>query len=228
MKFSTGIEGLDEMLGGGLQDNTITVIHGGPGSGKTILSFQFIVEGVKRNERGLYVTLEEPIGRIKFDMSSFGWDLDGFLKREMLLLEDASLMVYGDLSSPADFPKSVTELVKKFNAKRLVIDPLTSVVLHQRFPTDKRIEIGRLFKNLRGMNCTTIVTSEITSEGEFYMEEYLADGVILLSQTITSVFQTVDIIRILKMRGIKHDRQPRRYEITNKGIKIYNTEPVIT
>jgi len=223
--LSTGIKGLDLMLGGGIPENTITVVHGGPGSGKTIFSFQFLIEWLKNKERGAYFTLEEPLNRVRLDMKSIGWNIDA-PEFGMLMLEDWSSFVYGE-SLNVSLTREILDKVKRNSIKRLVIDPLTTIVLRKRFPSDKRIEIGEMFKVLRQIDCTTIVTTEITSEGDFYMEEYLADGVIFLSQNVTPQYETIDTIRIVKMRGRRHDRQPRRYELTDKGIVVYSTEPVI-
>ena len=118
--------------------------------------------------------------------------------------------------------------VEGFGAKRLAIDPITSAIIHQRFPTDKRLEILALIKALRKMNCTSLITSESSSPSndDFFVEEYLADGVIILAQTLHN-FTIIKTVRIEKMRGTRHDDQPRKYEIGDKGLIVYNTEPVI-
>jgi KaiC/GvpD/RAD55 family RecA-like ATPase len=237
-RISTGIEGLDEMLGGGLLPNRVILVRGGPGSGKTIFSLQFVLDGVKKGDRGVYITLEEPLNFIKANMALFGWDLEDFEKEGTLKIIDGSQLVYkpsistryGDNSGLiiTGVANQIKQAVESFKAKRLAVDPITSAVIHQRFPTDKRLEIMELVKTLRGLQCTSIITSEFSSpsaEGEFYVEEYLADGVIVLAKTQQD-FKVVKTIRVDKMRGIKHDDQPRRYEIANDGFFVYNTEQV--
>jgi len=231
-KIPTGITGLDEMLGGGFPAGRIILVHGGPGSGKTIFSLQFIVNGLENKERGVYVTLEEPLNLIKANMLSLEWDLEKFEKEGSLKVIDGSRIVYAEKeyrgSTPvmAEFSNQVEQVVKTFKAKRLAIDPITSAVVHQPFRDKKRMEIGQLFRALRKLSCTSVITSEWSSEeGEFYMEEYLADGVIILSKTIQN-FKLIKTVRVEKMRGVKHDDQPRRYEITGKGFEIYHTELV--
>jgi KaiC/GvpD/RAD55 family RecA-like ATPase len=240
-RVSTGIVGLDEMLGGGFISNRIILVRGGPGSGKTIFSLQFIVDGVKKGERGIYVTLEEPLNLIKANMTSFGWDLEDFEKKGALKMIDGSQLAYKPSSNTGYSNSSprlvmtylanqIKHAVENFKAKRLAVDPITSAVIQQRFPTDKRLEILELVKTLRGMQCTSIITSEFSSpsaEGEFYVEEYLADGVIILSKTLHD-FKVTKTVRIEKMRGIKHDDQPRRCEIGSNGLVVYHTEPVTT
>jgi len=231
-KIPTGITGLDEMLGGGFPEGRIILVHGGPGSGKTIFSLQFIMNGLKEGEPGVYVTLEEPLGLIKANMIALGWELEKFEKEGSLRMIDGSQIVYAEKGSRnsapviAEFSNQIEQVVKTFKAKRLAIDPITSAVVHQPFRDQKRIEIGRLFKTLRELKCTSIIASEYSSaEGEFYMEEYLADGVIILFKTLQN-FRMIKTIRVEKMRGVKHDDQPRRYEITDKGFIVYYTEPV--
>ena len=231
-KIPTGITGLDEMLGGGFPEGRIILVHGGPGSGKTIFSLQFIMNGLENKERGVYVTLEEPLNLIKVNMLSLRWDLERFEKEGFLRMIDGSQIIYAEKESRgstpviAEFSNQIEQIVKTFEAKRLAIDPITSAVVHQPFRDKKRMEIGQLFKTLRRLSCTSFITSEWSSEGgEFYMEEYLADGAIILSKTLRN-FKMIKTIRIEKMRGIKHDDEPRRYEITDKGFRIYHTELV--
>lgn len=235
-RVSTGILGLDGMLGGGFLEGRIVLVKGGPGSGKTVFSIQYIMDGVKKGERGVYVTLEEPFKLIKENMRSLGWNLENLEREGLIKIIDKSALAYGIRDAggrEAHGPQIVTRLtneirsaVEDIKVKRLAVDPITSLAVHLPFPDQKRTEIGRLFETLRTLSCTSVVTSEILSTGDFYMEEYLADGAIVLSK-IMHQFSMIKIIRIEKMRGLKHDDQPRRYEITEKGLVVYNTEPVI-
>lgn len=236
---STGILGLDEMVRGGFPENRIILVRGGPGAGKTIFSFQFLVEGAKKGEQGIYVTLEEPLNLIKSNMKPFGWDLETFEKKGFLKLIDESGQIFISFT-PNRYDRGSSNLlitrilekikqeVEKLGAKRLVIDPITSAIIHQRFPADKRREISELIKALRNLKCTSIITSEATSyipERDFFVEEYLADGAVILSKTLRD-FNVIKTVRIEKMRGVKHDDQPRRYDITERGLVVYHTEPV--
>ena len=238
-KISTGITGLDEMLNGGFPEKRIILVSGGPGSGKTVFALQFILNGLKKNEKGIYVTLEEPINLIKSNFKSLGWNLSNLESNGKLKTIDGSQLVFrshvnqqhGHRLIPyiSNMVMQIKNEVDNFGAKRLAIDPITSAIIHQRFPTDKRLEIMELMKTLRTLDCTTIITSEVTnsSGGDFYVEEYLADGVIFLSKSIND-FKLTKTMRVEKMRGMKHDDQPRKYEIMSNGFKVYNTEPVKT
>jgi KaiC/GvpD/RAD55 family RecA-like ATPase len=237
IKISTGVPGLDEMLGGGFPENRIVLVRGGPGSGKTTFCMQFIVDGVMKNEPGIYVSMEEPVDLIRENMKLFGWNLEEYEEGGLFHLVDASDLLSKSLSSSGRDHNSrlvmtgLTDILRRsvahFKAKRLVVDPITSAVIQQRFPTDKRFEILELIGALRKIDCTSLISSEVSSsEGsDFYVEEYLADGVIVLAKTLNN-FNLVRTVRIEKMRGINHDYQPRKYEIMDKGLMIYHTESV--
>jgi len=238
MSISTGISGLDAMLDGGFPLNRIVLVRGGPGSGKTTFCMQYIVEGARKNERGVYVTLEEPSELVKENMSHFSWDLKSLEKKEMLQIVDISGLVSKNFGSVQHGNQSrfvmegiieiIERVVPQFGASRLAIDPITSAIIQQRYPTDKRFEILELFRGLRKLNCTSLISSEFSSssgEGDFYVEEYLADGVIVLTKSLRD-FNLMKTARVEKMRGVNHDDQPRRYKITSDGLTIYHTEPV--
>lgn len=237
-RISTGVAGLDEMLGGGFLANKIILVRGGPGTGKTIFSLQFIAEGAKKGERGIYLTLEEPIESVRTAAANLGFDLEDLEKKKALKLIDGSQLVYkfsDENKSNYGAPKLVISQIanqimieaESLGATRLVVDPITSAIIHQRFPTDKRLEILELMKSLRKIKCTSVITSESSSpsEDEFFVEEYLADGVIILAQTLHN-FVVTKTIRVEKMRGTRHDDQPRKYEISDSGLVAFNTEPV--
>jgi KaiC/GvpD/RAD55 family RecA-like ATPase len=238
VRVSSGVLGLDEMLGGGFPRNRIILVRGGPGSGKTTFCMQFVVDGVRKGERGIYVTLEEPVDLVRENMKVFGWNLENYEEEGMLRLVDGSKLVSKDFGSRGYDRQSklvmtgVTDVLRRsvsqFGAKRLAVDPITSAVIQQRFPTDKRFEILELISTLRKLDCTSLISSEFSSsagEGDFYVEEYLADGVIVLTKSLQD-FKLIKTARIEKMRGMKHDDQPRKYEINDNGLIIYHTESV--
>ncbi|MDR0373808.1 MAG: hypothetical protein LBI79_09760 [Nitrososphaerota archaeon] len=236
-RVSTGVKGIDEMLKGGFLPNRAILLRGGPGTGKTIFSLQYLIEGAKKGEMGLYVTLEEPVDSVRKTATSLNLDLEKYEKEKLIGIFDGSRMVYkfGEERRGIDAQRPVISntidqlqiLVTSSGANRLVIDSITSAIIHQRFPTDKRLEVLELMKGLRKMNCNSLITSESASpaEDEFFVEEYLADGVIILSNSHRN-FAVTKTVWIEKMRGLKHDDQPRKYEISDSGIIVYASEPV--
>lgn len=232
----TGTNGLDVMLNGGFPQGKIILLCGGPGTGKTIFSIQYLMQALKRNETCVYATLEEPIDSIKKNISSFGWDLLSYEMKSLLkTVELFSRPDIGPLKNKDRDAEEVSALsvarlldtTKLMKAKNVVIDPLTSLVIHESRSGRKRSLIGDLFEELRKIGCNVIVTSETRpQEGDFYMEQFLADGVILLSKDIRE-YSLIKTIRIDKMRGMSYDEQPRKYSITNNGFEVFNMEPVL-
>ncbi len=232
----TGVSGFDEMLGGGIQDSKVVLVCGGPGAGKTILTAQCMMKALSRGEPCVFATLEEPLKNIKTNMLNFGWSFDEWEKKGLLKTLDLFM-----LPSPAPMNsrdrdggdsefyaiKTIIDTAKAHSAKWVMIDPLTSLVIHEPRSGRKRQVIGELFESLRRLGSGAIVTSEAApQEGDFYMEQFLADGVILLQKDLRD-YNLIKTIRIDKMRGVQFDEQPRRYTITSRGFQVFNTEPVL-
>jgi len=234
---STGVDGLNSMLGGGFPEGKIMIVFGGPGSGKTIMSTQFLVEGLKQGEAGVYISMEEPIKNIKENSKSFGWDLDAFEDEGLLRPLDLSQVPRDEkYVEPINFDRNNPKLslqsdmisaVKTVGAKRLVLDPLTSILIHQSRAGKKRDLITRIFSTIRSLGVTALITSEgMPSPGDFFMEQFLADGVILLHKNIED-YKLTKTMRIDKMRGMDFDDQPRRYTVTQRGFQVFHAEPVL-
>ncbi len=234
MRISTGIKGLDEMLGGGFPKGRVILLCGGPGTGKTIFSLQFLAVAAERGETGVYMTLEEPKNYLLENVDSFSWNLREKEKSNRLMLLDFWAVPFGgeltelkgrQSEETSSITKILANAVRAIDAKCLVIDPITSITVHEQKAGMKRYRIAEIFDEVRKLGCTSIMTSEVTSHGEFLMEEFLADGVIWLEKNIQN-FDLVKTLWIEKMRGTKYDEQPRRYVIDERGITVYNTEPV--
>ncbi|MDH5441835.1 MAG: AAA family ATPase [Candidatus Bathyarchaeota archaeon] len=235
LRVPTGVKGLDEMLGGGLPKQRVILLCGGPGAGKTIFCLQFLAAAVERGERGVYVTLEEPMSFILENVDAFGWNLKEKESSGRLKLLNFYTVPYvggselrsRQTSGPTlSFVREVVGAVESIDAEHVVIDPLTSIAIHEQREPIKRYKMSELFTEFRKIGCTSIATSEITSsDGGFHMEEFLADGVIRLDKTIQN-FSFLKTLRIEKMRGVKFDEQPRRYMIDERGFTVFHTERV--
>lgn len=234
---STGVDGLDAMLGGGFPKGKIMIVFGGPGTGKTIMSTQFLVEGIEQGEAGVYLSMEEPIRNIKENSKSFGWDLDAYEGDGLLRALDLSKVPHNEkYVEPINFDRNNPKLsiesdmisaVKTINATRLVLDPLTSILIHESRAGKKRDLITRIFSTIRSLGVTALITSEgMPAPGNFFMEQFLADGVILLHKNIED-YKLTKTLRIDKMRGMDFDDQPRRYTVTQRGFQVFHAEPVL-
>lgn len=233
----TGIEGLDEMLGDGVPEQSITLLCGGPGVGKTILTLQYMMTAVARGEHCVYVSLEEPMEKKIKNAKAFGWDIAKAEEEDKIVSLDIYMVPHSQgVVEPIDrrrgkiqfsIENEIETAVKRIGAKHIIIDPITSLLVHESRSGKKRHLIGQLYDTIRRLGCTAIITSEgLPKENEFYMEQFLSDGVLLLGKDMLD-FSLIKTLRIDKMRGIDFDDQPRRYVITPRGFQVFNTEPVL-
>ena len=229
----TGIKGLDEMLNGGFPKGRVILLCGGPGTGKTIFSLEFLALAAEKGIHGVYATLEEPVNLVRENVDAFAWNIGEKEKNQSLKLLESRVISYEDPSGKGRYEVSTSSIINKLieaaksiQAELLIIDPLTSIVISEQRAGEKRRRIAELFNQLRGSSYTSILTSETSpSNGEFYMEEFMADGVIRLDKVIHN-FNLIRTIRIEKMRGVEHDEQPRRYIIDRNGFTVYSSEPI--
>lgn len=243
-RCKTGVPGLDEILNGGIPRNGCILLAGGPGSGKTILSTQYLYNGaLHHNEPGLFVTFDESPDSIRKNALSFGWNLVGLEEKNMLRMLDLSNLIY---LTPEEFQKTaygvsvpeftilgvmkiIQENIEDLNACRVVVDGVTSLSVFEADEAKKRRNLAQLFKGIRGLKCTSLVTSEASVtriDREYQLEEYLADGVLLLQFNLKNDY-VIKTIMIEKMRGIFHDTHPRPYSISDEGFTIYPDEKAL-
>jgi KaiC/GvpD/RAD55 family RecA-like ATPase len=236
-RHETGIDGLDDMLGGGVPEKSITLLCGGPGAGKTILTLQYMMTAIERGEPCVYVSLEEPMEKKIKNAEAFGWDVKNAEENDQIVALDIYMVPHSQgVVEPIDRRKGKIQFsieneievaVKRIGAKHIIIDPLTSLLVHESRSGKKRHLIGQLYETIRRLDCTAVITSEgLPKENEFYMEQFLSDGVFLLGKDMMD-FSLIKTLRIDKMRGIDFDDQPRRFVITSRGFQVFNTEPVL-
>ncbi|MEX0959476.1 MAG: ATPase domain-containing protein [Burkholderiales bacterium] len=226
-RISIGISGLDEIVSGGLPERRSYLVVGSAGSGKTILSLQFLMEGQRRGERTVYVTLAEPSSDIARDADSFGWSLDGI--EFVDLLSDRG-PTGGDeyhvfrASEVEHVPvwQGIYDTVARCRPQRLVIDSLT----HLRFiSTDEyqfRKQILTLINHLSASGCTSLMTYEPAELEREAAVGLATDGVIRLNNTISAgVGAGLRSVQVEKLRGsdFLSGRHPLR--IRPSGIEVH-------
>ncbi|MCD6373179.1 MAG: AAA family ATPase [Thermococcus sp.] len=228
VRISTGVQGLDMMLQGGLIPGRVYLVKGAPGTGKTTLAMHFAMAGVARGEKVMYVSLEEPVENLKQDMSKLGFNLSdpNFILVDATPMTDTYVLMDSMFDSFAKGFNKMIETIKtqflSLHFQRLVIDPLTMVKLS----TGDEIEYRRLFlefiKTMNRLRVTTLVTSELE---KCDVEEYLVHGIIELKR-FEREGRIVRGIRITKFRGSSFDDTLRPYTITSTGL-VVNTEEVL-
>ncbi len=223
-RVKTGVDGLDEMLQGGLPENHIVAVLGSFGTGKTTLGLQFLVEGLRKSEPCIFISLEEDKDSILKNAEAFGWDLSGALDSKKLGLfklepSDAKTTI---MRIKSELPK----FVKSFGAKRVVLDSVS--LLNMMFPdeNERRSNLFNLCQLLRSTGATALLTAEVKDENPRSsrdgLAEYTADGVLLLQSDESREGGEIQLtLRILKMRRTSHSRRVKPYSITEKGIVVH-------
>lgn len=220
-KTKSGIPGFDELLYGGIPKGNLVVLSGDPGSGKTVFCLMFLFEGATRyDEPGVYVSLEESADGILSNASEFGIDLKPLIEKKKLKITTIELYDFDKLKN------SIEDAVQSIGAKRVVIDPGVVFRLFFEKELDARKRILSLGKTLKELGCTSVITNEINldeTRSLFGLEEYVADGVVLLYHTKTQN-RFIRSIAVLKMRGTRIVERLAPLQITKSGIKILSKQ----
>lgn len=216
-RVRTGVPGLDETIDGGIPRDNLVVISGDPGSGKTILCIEFLYRGATEfNEPGIFLSLEESKEEVIKAAMLFGWDLQSLVGEHKLDIITVELYDFDKLKN------TIEDAIQRIGAKRLVIDPGVVFRLYFERELDARKRILGLGRMLKKSGCTAIITNEISLEKAsslFGLEEYVADGVILLYHTKLED-RFVRSIGVLKMRGTKISEKMHPITISKTGLKI--------
>jgi len=246
-RIPTGISGLDEMLNGGFPKGRVVLVVGGPGSGKTILATQFLVNGIEKyGENGLLVSLDESKSHFYREMMALDWDLEELEKQRKFMFLDASPIRHipgevkiGKLTigkrefSMISLIEGIRSSTQTLDARRIVVDPIASLVFQYPDVVQRRTAILDLIEALIGTGATSILTLELRAAGvtsaglerTVQLEEYLAHGVIVL-RTIQVGTSLVRAVHVEKMRETPIDTQPRPYKIGENGIEVFPRETV--
>lgn len=228
-KAPTGINGLDEITGGGLPHGRTTLLVGGPGSGKTILALQFLVHGaLECREPGIFVAFEETSKRIVANAESFGWQI-GELQDEKLFFVDAQpkpeLIQAGDFDL-GGMLAGLEALIQQMGARRIVFDALDMVLALLPDAAAKRREIYRLHDWLLAHEVTGIITlkaggdeSETIGQNPFSFMQFMVDCAVILNHCVVlGVSQRS--LRVQKYRGSSFDENESAFLIGKQGFEV--------
>ncbi len=238
----TGISGLDELLGGGIPIRHTVSVFGGPGTGKTTLAMQFLCNGAsKYDEPGIFISLDESPSDLKKHMSVYGWNMDELEKKKKLVILDVSPTKHiaqiikmktskERLHSLLSIGNIIKGTAEKIGAKRVVVDPMSTLIFQYPELGERRLAIMDLLRTLKTeTDCTSLITLDLRATAlarEYQLEEYLTQGTILLQRVTHPQAGLSRVILIEKMRGIDHDTQPHPYTITKQGIQVFSKEKI--
>jgi len=231
-RCKTGIGVLDSELNGGIPTGSTVLICGGSGVGKTTLSMQFLINGTKFDEKGVFFTASEPLSKLKKHQGTYD-----FFDEKLIKAGKISIIDIWNISdrlglNPERYTAEeanilfevIRDITKELGAKRLIVDSITS--LCYRLQTNEMIRdfIFKLGSSLTAMQCTTLLTSEVPPQvfrySQYDIEEFIADGIIYLSD-IERKGDLIRTIQIIKMRGTTHGRAKLVLNMSSKnGIEL--------
>jgi circadian clock protein KaiC len=223
----TGIEGLDEILGGGLPRNRLYLVQGDPGVGKTTLALKFLLEGIKRGEAGLYVTLSETREEMEMVARSHGWSLD---KIHLFELTEREMALHGTTENTFFHPSEVElsrtidvllEQVRRSNPARVVFDSLSEMRMLSDTALRYRRQILQLKQFFSGQQCTVLFLDDRTADHESLQVESIAHGVISLSLTTPDYGAARRRLNIQKIRGQKFNEGFHDFVLREGGPVIF-------
>ena len=224
-KVATGIDGFDEITGGGLPEGRPTLICGGPGCGKTLFALEFLIHAAVRGESGVFVTFEETEEDILKNAASLGYDVADLLKRKRLTLEyirveRSEIEETGEYDLEGLFIR-LDHALRSTGARRIVLDTIEALFAGLSNSGVLRAELRRLFGWLKERGITAVITGErgidtLTRQG---LEEYVSDCVIFLDHRVSGQISTRRL-RIVKYRGSSHGTNEYPFLIDRRGIAV--------
>ncbi|MBM3154332.1 MAG: hypothetical protein FJ008_03260 [Chloroflexi bacterium] len=229
VRISTGIQGLDPLIGSGFPANKVYLVSGEAGTGKTIFGLQFIFGGLILGDGGVYVSGDEKANHIFSDAWSLGWDFARYVESKKLAIMDVSPR-FADLRAgrakhidTRALVSDLTKQVKAVGARRIVIDPVAPLVYGEQSSIFVQEHIRNLVLEIEdSLQCTTLITSDIVagtpSLSRYGVEEFVTEGVIILGMSKQNG-QRVRTLSVRKMRSTAADIQDHVFDILpHRGI----------
>jgi circadian clock protein KaiC len=227
-RVQTGIAGLDDILNGGLPQGHLFLVEGDPGTGKTTLALQFLLEGVRRGESVIYVTLSESRKELEQVVHSHGWSVDSLQIYEMVPPEDdlnpeAQYTVFHP--SEVELADTITAILEQVDAtkpQRVVFDSLSELRMLARDPLKYRRQILALKRHFAGRNCTVLLLDDRTAEGSHDLQlQSIAHGVVMMQSLERDFGIKRRRVEVRKLRGSSYREGFHDYTIETGGISIY-------
>jgi KaiC domain protein len=224
-RIDLGIDGLDDMIQGGVPERSLMVAIGSAGTGKTTFGLQFLDEEL-RDDGGnaVFITLEESRDRIIKSATEKGYPFDEYVEEGRLAIVDLDPIDMAN--SLATIRSELPRLIGEFDARRLVLDSVSLLEMMYDSRATRRNEIYDFTKSLKQSGVTTMLTSEASSDSPYNSRygivEYLTDAVFVLQYVRPSDFRKTRLaVEIQKIRDANHSRETKPYEITSEGISVY-------
>ncbi len=225
-RTSTGVPGLDDILCGGLTTNRVYLVEGSPGAGKTTLALQFLMEGIRQGEKGLYITLSETTEELNEIAASHGWSIDQLALYELINESGFDPDYEQSILHPSEVElgettKSVMREVDRIAPARVVFDSLSEMRLLAQNPLRYRRQILAIKSYFSTRKCTVILLDDKTSEIGDQQLHSIAHGVISLEQLAQEFGKERRRLNVIKMRGIKFRGGYHDFILDTGGIRVF-------
>jgi circadian clock protein KaiC len=225
-RISTGIADLDAILGGGLTAQRVYLMEGTPGSGKTTIALQFLLEGAARGERGLYITLSETGAELREVAKSHKWSLDGVELFELINEEGLDLDSEQSILEPSEVElgetiRGVMECVDRIRPSRIVFDSLSELRLLSQHSLRYRRQILALKHYFSTRACTVLMLDDRSADPGDIQLHSIAHGVIVLEQSAQDYGAERRRLRVVKMRGVKYRGGYHDFVIETGGVAVF-------
>lgn len=227
LPLKTGNSGLDDILRGGLSPDCLYLLSGEPGTGKTTLAMQFLLEGVRNGEACLYVTLSESRREIEKVARSHGWNLEGLhicelIPSETSLAADGQLTVFSHSELElGETTEAMIAAVNQYNPARVVLDSLSELRLVAQSALRYRRQVLALKKYFGGRQCTVLLLDDKTGEPGDGQLESIAHGVVTLEQLANQYGAERRRLRVAKMRGVHFRGGYHDFAIRKGGLDVF-------
>jgi circadian clock protein KaiC len=220
-RVKTGVVELDKMLSGGFMRGDVVLLAGGAGTGKSTLGMQYLIEGTKEGEHGIYLTFEELPDQLYRDALNMGWDIKQLENEDKLRVICTSPDV---LVEPSGVQVILERPIKEIDARRIVVDSLTHLGMFVK-SQDMRLVLYRIVMFFKTKHLSSLLCWEASQKmgQSFAVSEegisFLTDCIVLLKFIEIESGIRKGVV-VLKMRGSQHDKSLREYVITSNGIKV--------
>jgi len=225
-RIRTGIPGLDDILCGGLTQNRVYLVEGSPGTGKTTLALQFLMEGIRQGEKGLYITLSETKEELHEIADSHGWDIDAISLFQ--LVNDAGMdpdseqsILHPSEVELGETTRSVMNEVDRVMPTRVVFDSLSELRLLAQNPLRYRRQILAIKNYFSTRKCTVILLDDKTAEAGDQQLHSIAHGVITLEQIAQEFGKERRRLNVIKMRGVKFRGGFHDFVLDTGGLTVF-------
>jgi circadian clock protein KaiC len=225
-RVSTGVAGLDDILGGGLPPDRLYLVQGDPGTGKTTLALQYLLDGVRRGERVLFITLSETADELRAVADSHGWDLGGVNVFELSAAQQNRTAEQNTLFHPSEvelneLTQVLLDEVERVRPTRVVLDSLSELRLLAQSPLRFRRQILALKQHFVGRRATVLLLDDRVSGGSESQAHTVAHGVLEFEHLAPEYGSERRRLRMVKLRGVKFRGGWHDYTIATGGLNVF-------